>query len=71
MDGIEGVETEMLKIRVRNWRSRGPRCLRWRTVRPSGPRVEELFAAAMTSFTMSGVKREKSLSRGCSAGFDV
>jgi hypothetical protein len=28
MDGIETVETEMLKIRVMNWIPRGPRCLR-------------------------------------------
>jgi hypothetical protein len=28
MDGKEAVETEMLKMWVRNWRPRGPRCLR-------------------------------------------
>jgi hypothetical protein len=28
MDGIKAVETEMFKIRVRNWRSRGLRCLK-------------------------------------------
>ena len=67
MDGMEAVETEMLKILVRNRIPRGPRCLRCRTVRPSGPRAEEFLAAAMASFTMSGVKGEKSLLRGCSA----
>ena len=42
---------------------KGPRCLRWRMVRPSGPMAVEFEEFLMASETMEGLKGEKLGSR--------
>lgn len=65
MEGMFEVLIERLRRDVRKAMPLGPRFLRWRIVRPSGPIDVELGDFDMAAWTCSEVKGVKEESRGC------
>ena len=56
MAGMSELATDKLKSSVKYRKATGPRCLRWRTDKPSGPMAEEYFARLM-AWTVSSKEK--------------